>query len=610
MGIPTLEEIKLSLDRLIWKENGSLRRSQGLWHVLIFLRHCRINSIDNKTARFETSSEFTAACFDVNGIYLPIESDSRQIYFEPCATQGNSPDKFFRHKEGPRQTYLNRIPTGLIGGGPKKPKLFAVDSATLPFTASLQPDWISVLRSYSENAEILDNLTSDFITYLFRFGVPYQRNNSSPISIASGSVVQERDEIDYRTIPIARDELSSTLRDFFGINELECAQLFPKLNELTFPIGSGAARVSFDDLKQGLIEKYVPPSNIADYVSHVTGRNEESLDLAMKGKIPGQAEVPLNILFKGVPGTGKSRLIDQIIEKHLELGKCDSNVLRINIHSATRNSFLMQGISVGIADGNVHYKEKQGAVLKHLLKAVMSPNQPFVIVLEEIQENSLNELIGDLIYLMEPSKRTSVASYADSLASCVDVVEVLNMLAENPAIYKVSLPTLVADAPAIDLIFPSNLYLLCTTNYRDDKKIIEDNLLRRFDVIDVLPQTSVPNMFASDEVREFLGRVNSSVIKIIGQIETHPDRFLIGHANFLTVTNKTEMVRALKKMVDELKEVRHVDFATAMQIFSMSDINSLQFFSKAECDDFLQATNYFDLISSLQKLSAYPFMDA
>jgi len=112
-----------------------------------------------------------------------------------------------------------------------------------------------------------------------------------------------------------------------------------------------------------------------------------------------------NLLLKGVPGTGKSHTLENIIENDLDMNSIRDNVLRINIHSASSNSDLMQGISISTDDkSNILYQEKRGAILKHIFKAMYKPNQPFVLVLEEIQENSLNELIGDLIYLIEKKK--------------------------------------------------------------------------------------------------------------------------------------------------------------------------------------------------------------
>ncbi|MFW6047057.1 MAG: hypothetical protein ACOCP4_04670, partial [Candidatus Woesearchaeota archaeon] len=127
-----------------------------------------------------------------------------------------------------------------------------------------------------------------------------------------------------------------------------------------------------------------------------------------KGIIPEVKDLPKNILLKGVPGTGKSRTLTMIVKNSLKIDKFTtkidgdliSQVLRINVHSASNNADLMQGIGIKTDnDGNIVYEEKTGLVLNHIYNAIRYPNIPFVLILEEIQENSLNKLIGDLIYL-------------------------------------------------------------------------------------------------------------------------------------------------------------------------------------------------------------------
>ena len=273
-----------------------------------------------------------------------------------------------------------------------------------------------------------------------------------------------------------------------------------------------------------------------------------------------------NLLLKGVPGTGKSKTIDNIIENDLDMNSIIDNVLRINIHSASSNSDLMQGISISTdGENNILYQEKKGAVLKHIFKAMFKPKQPFVLVLEEIQENSLNELIGDLIYLIEKDKRTEIKLADDQELSYEELFEKV-----NPRHF-VELPNLVEGSESnIKMIMPDNLYIFCTSNYRDDKKVIEDNLLRRFDVVEIYPQTQEElgeEIFKSKEVSDFLSELNR-LIEEQFENETHPDRYLVGHANWLSITdeenedNKKLFYTALLKVLVEFKEIREVDFET------------------------------------------------
>jgi len=310
-----------------------------------------------------------------------------------------------------------------------------------------------------------------------------------------------------------------------------------------------------------------------------------------------------NILLKGVPGTGKSRTIDHIINNHLNLKEeyQETNVLRINIHSASSNADLMQGIAINSNDGNIEYKEKQGLVLEFIEKATFNPNQPFVLVLEEIQENSLNELIGDLIYLIEDSKRAKGYKADNKPYIYSELIDII--IKQNSAIHSVKLPSLISKVDKVKrMIIPHNLFIFCTSNYRDDRKVIEDNLLRRFEVIEIYPKykDTIGDAFKSDEVSNFLKDLNTSIVSVCSDNgEIHPDRFMIGHSIWLNVTEKKSFSRAFLKVITEFKDIKDMHFDDVKKIVKDLDfpfgvekeydsyeewINVLQ----NECYDFLK----------------------
>lgn len=326
-----------------------------------------------------------------------------------------------------------------------------------------------------------------------------------------------------------------------------------------------------------------------------------------------------NILFKGVPGTGKSHTIDEIIETKLGMDKSSENILRINIHSASSNADLMQGIGISTNNNTIQYKEKQGLIFDRIKKACYSPNQPFVLILEEIQENSLNELIGDLIYLIEPSKRAKIQNTAVTgsfeYASLIEAY-----LKENPQTHYVEIPFLVSNETKYrKMILPDNLYVFCTSNYRDDKKVIEDNLLRRFDVIEVYPRYDYSE-YHSKEIADFLKMLNTSILKVFELNEIHPDRFQIGHANWLNIgkeetTKEIEFYKALLKVVVEFKEIREIEYKRGIKpifesivfpnnnwvhnAFNMANKNN----SYEKLIQFLQCKSYGDILQNCSDFS-------
>lgn len=325
--------------------------------------------------------------------------------------------------------------------------------------------------------------------------------------------------------------------------------------------------------------------------------NPEAMKFSIVDEELGSLEFPyLNVLLKGVPGTGKSRLINQWINKQLDLKKATHpNVLRINVHSASSNADLMQGIGIAANKGQVEYHEKTGLVLNHLKKACEKPKQPFVLVLEEIQENSLNELIGDLIYLIEDSKRVDLrGEVGGEFASFEAFVD--QLIEKNSDVEFVQVPFLVnTETKFRNLIFPKNLYVFCTSNYRDDKKVVEDNLMRRFDLIELYPRYE--SVITNPEVSAFLETLNHEIITGFESREIHPDRLIIGHANWIEVNDEKKFCRALLKAVVEFKDIREIEWSEISPI--LQKIMNLPF--GLDSTQFLKAKNYKELIERLQE---------
>ena len=331
---------------------------------------------------------------------------------------------------------------------------------------------------------------------------------------------------------------------------------------------------------------------------HQENPNPEAMKFTISEEELGSLDFPyLNVLLKGVPGTGKSRLINQWITKQLKLDKANHpNVLRINVHSASSNADLMQGIGIAANRGQVEYHEKTGLVLNHLKNACAKPNQPFVLVLEEIQENSLNELIGDLIYLIEDSKRVDLSGEAGGeFASFESFVD--QLIKKNPDAEFVQVPYLVnTETKFRNMIFPKNLYVFCTSNYRDDKKVVEDNLMRRFDLIELYPKYE-ETIIKIKEVGEFLKTLNEEIIKCFEGREIHPDRLIIGHASWINVKDGKSFCRAFLKAIVEFKDIREIEWSEISPI--LQKITVLPF--GLDPTQILKVKNYKELIEHLQE---------
>jgi len=349
------------------------------------------------------------------------------------------------------------------------------------------------------------------------------------------------------------------------------------------------------------------------YSSHLTNKlktektmtdlNANSDKKTFTTQIIGNLTFPhKNILLKGVPGTGKSRAIENIIKDKLGLEKYRENILRINIHSASSNADLMQGIGIGSKGGQIEYKEKQGLILNLIEKATFHPQQPFALILEEIQENSLNELIGDLIYLIEESKRAKSIIADDEKYDYQALVE--KIIDENAKTAYVEIPYLIDGSTQYrKMIMPDNIYIFCTSNYRDDKKVIEDNLLRRFEVLEIYPKSDVVYV----DYQSFFKKLNKNILNVLKD-EIHPDRFLIGHSNWIIkedkqkeIDKKQNFYRAFLKIVVEFKDVKEIEFEDFKSI-----AKNIVLPNGAELSEW---TSYKDLITEIQTKAGYDFLD-
>lgn len=400
-------------------------------------------------------------------------------------------------------------------------------------------------------------------------------------------------------------------------NDLKDKQCFVKDNDTFSKIDCDGSienddieALDFDDLN---LE--VNDLGLDDNIQSVEANKNELIKIKFsdipKGKEGWQENFEYkNILFKGVPGTGKSRAIDTIIEKYLDIKNEKENILRINIHSASSNSDLMQGIGISTNDrGNIKYSEKQGLILDIIKRATLHPKQPFVLILEEIQENSLNELIGDLIYLIEDSKRAKdivpnenkYETYEDLVDELVDIYN-----------YEyVRVPYLVNDSTKYKkMIMPDNLFIFCTSNYRDDKKVIEDNLLRRFEVIEIYPKNQEEMgknekeeyHFKQKEVSDFLESLNKSILKIMSDNhEIHPDRFMIGHAIWQNVNDEKSFYQSFLKLIVEFKDIRELEFEIFKTI--VKDVTPRPYTLEHDYN------SYYEMIRDIQSKIKYEFIN-
>lgn len=519
MGYASLSTIIEAARALTFADDGhTLLRTKGLWHVLIFLRHRRLHGLRDS---YEFNSyDLSEACFDINGVYLPIEKDSRNAYYEPAASQGNTTSSLFRHREGPRQTFLNRFYTGLTGAGPNQPRLFTASSRSLPVTIKLVPEWINELRSHEGNKFILDARVQELVTWLFRFGIPNLNGQPSSIGIHTGSGnIESRAGVILEPIPDRDSEVIEAVADFLGLTLRQLTALCPFIKQV---INQGAVNnfketepITFDSFKIEMEDNFAKEHEI-------TAFDEDSstqLNL-LEAEIPPEYQITdddeyfvrvqellkdgfAGVIFTGAPGTSKSWYAYQV---GMKLVNYDTNRIRfIQFHGSYQYEDFIEGF-IPLEGGGFRL------VPKHLMEmcdvAEKANGERCVLVIDELSRSDPARVFGEALTYIEMTKR--------------------------------DMPFRLASGKSFSI--PRNLVFLATMNPMD-KGVdeVDAALERRFAKIAMNPNVGL--LRQGLEKTELDVDLQERIIRFFNHAQNKKEMYRIGHAYFYNVRDEASLRR-------------------------------------------------------------------
>jgi hypothetical protein len=176
------------------------------------------------------------------------------------------------------------------------------------------------------------------------------------------------------------------------------------------------------------------------------------------------------IIFYGSPGTGKSREIEMRTKGH--------NRTRITFHPETDyHSFV--GSYKPVMDGsNIKYDFVPQAFTKAYCNAWLNPEQPYFLIIEEINRGNCAQIFGDLFQCLDRDDNgfskyeidcdKDLANYIKSVFDKSDNLEVVKN-------YKAKIQTEDFDK----VILPNNLYILATMNTSDQSLFPMDSAFKR-----------------------------------------------------------------------------------------------------------------------------------
>ncbi|EAK1250269.1 restriction endonuclease [Campylobacter lari] len=200
-------------------------------------------------------------------------------------------------------------------------------------------------------------------------------------------------------------------------------------------------------------------------------------------------------------------------------------------------------------------------------------NLPYIIIIDEINRGNVSKIFGELITLIEPSKR----------------------IGEKEEL-RVRLPY-----SGEEFGVPKNVYIIGTMNTADRSITSLDTALRRrFEFVEMMPKPSELSKIEDIDLQELLKAINTRIEYLLDREKT------IGHAFFIGIDSLDDLKKVFQnKIIPLLQEYFYNDYAL---INAVLNDNGMIFEDKKD-DKYLQKKNLYNVDNERNIYTIAPFDD-
>ena len=210
---------------------------------------------------------------------------------------------------------------------------------------------------------------------------------------------------------------------------------------------------------------------------HLENSDSKPLESTLKGykstadevkEICSLLELRKNVILEGVPGTGKTRIRKDVQKKMIREVKMEI----VTFHPASTYEEFVGGIfPFSKAGGKLLFKYQEGVLTRFANEAMEDLERDYILFIDEINRANIPLVMGELLTIIESTKRTKPAIGTKALSDGPRVVE------GEP--WEVAVHVEKEDESSKYLRLPSNLYFLATMNTSDRSVVSMDAALRR-----------------------------------------------------------------------------------------------------------------------------------
>lgn len=253
-------------------------------------------------------------------------------------------------------------------------------------------------------------------------------------------------------------------------------------------------------------------------------------------------EHPLNQILYGPPGTGKTwntanyalaiiedKSVDELeregrkeVKRRFDELKRNGRIAMVTFHQNFAYEDFIEGIRPVLKDdksGNVRYELFPGVFKEIAERAHDNSQERYVLIIDEINRGNIAKIFGELITLLEPSKRRGQTDET----------------------------TVTLPYSKDEFGVPSNLYIIGTMNTADRSIALLDTALRRrFEFIEMMPDSSHDGIGRDIEgvnCRELLAAMNKRIHFLLDR------EHQIGHTYFREVKDMDSLAKTFKNRI-------------------------------------------------------------
>jgi 5-methylcytosine-specific restriction endonuclease McrBC GTP-binding regulatory subunit McrB len=291
------------------------------------------------------------------------------------------------------------------------------------------------------------------------------------------------------------------------------------------------------------------------------GSNQEQINNNPIPKSPTSTEmnISLNTILYGPPGTGKTYSVvdfaygitnaqpgskpildttkgDRSLRKSDFDKKVSEEQIRfVTFHQSFSYEEFVEGIRADTKEGKISYHVKSG-IFRQICEGAKDSEKNYVLIIDEINRGNISKIFGELITLIEPSKRKGAG---DQLV--------------------ITLPY-----SQEEFSIPENLYIIGTMNTADRSLALMDTALRRrFDFVEMPPKPEELKDIKVDgiNIEKMLETMNK-------RIEVLNDReHTLGHAFFISLNNDSP--------IDDLAKIFQYKIIPLLQEYFFEDSENI-----------------------------------